>query len=267
VEAQDLTVETLVPIELFDTYFDHTRVGDFETLVSHYRKSEFEPPFCSTIPLLSFVRDKTILNELTARCAFSSRPAFHFQFRMPLPLGSGKPSRTDLMLTDNEQRATIDARWTEPPYELVKHWLGPSPTTNRRDVLSGWLGLLNRQAAVPVTHGAAAEISYRLLSRAAAMCNSGGALAQICYLRFRSKQQDNPALREVLRDDLVRLRNILGRSELFQFRLFEADIAATPAFHKLTELPRRSKRSALAVRQALVSETLFSFAGLRDVAV
>jgi len=255
-----------VPIELTDTYFDRKSVGDFETLVAQYRKSEFEPPFRSTIPLLCLIRDKPILNDLMTRCGFSSDCEFRFEFQVSPPLGDGKPSRIDLMLIDDGQCVAIDAKWTEPLSELVKDWLGPQPTTNRRDVLSGWLSLVNRQATIPVTAEAVGEVSYQLLHCAASACNTSNR-PQVCTLQFRSKQDDDAAMSQVRRDDLARLRDALGRPDRFAFRYIEIDIEPTPAFHKLAKLPKRSKKSAIAVQQALVSETLFAFNALRDLLV
>src|SRR5260370_36970453 len=69
------------------------------------------------------------------------------------------------------------------------------------------------------------------------------------------------------RDDLAGLRDALGRPDRFGFRYIEIDIAPTPAFHKLAKLPKRSKKSAIAVQQALASESLFAFNALRDLLV
>lgn len=247
-----------MPIELSDTYFDRQPVRDFATLVAQYRKSEFEPPFRSTIPLLCMVRNRPVLDELVTRCGLSSHAAFHFEFQVPPPLGEGKPSHTDLMLVDDGRCVTIEASWAEPPSELVKDWLGPQPTTNRRDVLSGWLSLLNRQATVPLTAEAVSQVSYRLLRRAASACKAADQ-PQVCTLQFRSKQDSDAALWQARRDDLARLRDALGRPNRFPFRSIEIEIAPTPAFCELAQLPKRSKKSAIAVQRALVSETLFGF--------
>jgi len=257
----------ILAIELSDTYFDRAPVANFDELVLHYPKSAFEPPFRSTIPLLCLIRDKTALAELTARCAMSSCAAFHLEFQEHPPLGSGKPSQTDLVIIGDNQSVSIDALWMEQRSERVTRWLGPRPTTNRRDVLAGWFNLLNKEAAVPLTPQLAGDVSYPLLSRSAAVCNSSAGRTLICYLRFASRRDEDRGLGQRLRADLAHLRDILGRPERLNFRLFEVDIEGTPAFRKLAELPRRSKKSALAVRDALVSETLFSFPAIRELDV
>ena len=255
-----------MPIPASDTYFDRQPVCDFETLVAQYRKSEFEPPFRSTVPLLGLMRDRPMRDELVARCGFVSQPAFHFEFQVPPPLGGGKPSLTDLMLIADGQCAAIDAKWTEPPSEPVKDWLGPQPTTNRCDVLGGWLSLLNRQARNPLAAEAVTQVSYPLLQRAAAACKTADR-AQVCTIQFRANEDDDAALRQVRRNDLGRLREALGQPDRFACRLFEIDIEPTQAFHRLAKLPKRSKKSAVAVQQVLVSETLFAFTALREILV
>jgi hypothetical protein len=60
-----------------------------------------------------------------------------FEYQVPPNRGRGKASHSDLMIGWDRAAAAIEAKWTEPEYELVSEWLGAKPTRNRKEVLSG----------------------------------------------------------------------------------------------------------------------------------
>src|SRR5262249_12519814 len=133
------------------TYFNQTQVHNLKDLVDRYGSDEFASPFRSTAPPLSLIRDgQPMLEEILARCGFAERSTLHFEFQVAPPKGQGKASHTDLMVCTQTGCMAVEAKWTEPPYETVDEWLkgssqpGDEGRDNRREVLSGWLSLLQR---------------------------------------------------------------------------------------------------------------------------
>src|SRR5215813_12583934 len=79
--------------------FKRTAMPSFERLILSYNAAEFDSPFRSTVPLLSFVRDgKAMLQEIFAQCGISPPLDLHFEFTIKAPKGRGKASYTDLLV-------------------------------------------------------------------------------------------------------------------------------------------------------------------------
>src|SRR5262245_58164534 len=86
-------------------------VADFEALVASYALGDFTSGTCSTLPLLSFVRNAwpkfgTLLEGVRGG-------TLHFEFKMRPPRGDGEASHTDLMVEAPAAAVAIEAKWTE----------------------------------------------------------------------------------------------------------------------------------------------------------
>src|SRR5207247_11173459 len=100
-------------------------------------------PKRSTVPLLDYWREPDLhLRDLWALLGLprSDHTEMHFEYEVPVQRGRGKSSYTDLMVLSEEVAVAIEAKFTEPRYESVDKWLGPTPTANRREGSEGWLG-------------------------------------------------------------------------------------------------------------------------------
>lgn len=240
-------------------YFDRHRVSDIKALIAQYPSGEFESPFRSTVPLLSLIRDgQTILLEVLAECGFPKASQLHFEFTVSPPLGRGKASHTDLMVCADPFCMAIEAKWTEPPYESVRDWLGPDPTDNRQNVISGWLSIIQRFTTRRLFPDDVASVTYQTVHRAASACASAER-PQLSYLQFVSGGYGDAYMREKRIADLDRLRDVLGRPDGFPFRLIEIEIESTPAFNQLAALPKGDIQTSTAVQHALSSSALFVF--------
>lgn len=242
-------------------HIDRQQFDDWASLVAQYPSGEFESPYRSTIPLLSLIRDgQAVLQEVLVACGFAPGPDLHFEYTVHPPIGEGKPSHTDLMVCEGSSCMAVEAKWTEPPYPTVGNWLGPKDgrTTNRKNVLAGWLSLIQPFASTELTEESVEPITYQTIHRAASACATSER-PQLAYLQFVSERHGDAVTREKRLADLNRLRSALGRHDGFQIRLIEIDIEPTLAFEQLARLPKGSKQTGEAVRLALNSSSLFAF--------
>ena len=133
-------------------------VSDFPSLVHTYSDRDLASPFRSTVPLLAYWSElEERLPDFAAALGLelSAPELFGFEYTVPVQEGKGNDSHTDLMLLLRSQSIAIEAKYTEPPYAVVRDWLGPPPSRNRVSVLTGWLSLINRAT------GAALEVIGR----------------------------------------------------------------------------------------------------------
>src|SRR5712691_8249625 len=117
-------------------------VASFEALVERLGPDTFASPKRSTVPLLDYwCVPEPPLRELGARLgvSWSDDTELHFEYEVPVQRGRGKSSYTDLMVLGNDVAVAIEAKFTESRYESVGTWLGRAQTTNRGEVLDGWL--------------------------------------------------------------------------------------------------------------------------------
>ena len=254
-------------------YFNQTFVGNFGELVGCYSRDELASPFRSTVPLLSLVRDgQAMLHEIVTQCSIAEQPSLHFEFQVPPPKGRGKASHTDLMLCAQSGCMAVEAKWTEPPYQTVREWLGDSSRPgelgrdNRHEVLSGWLSLLQPMAVRTLVAQDVMSVIYQTVHRAASACHLGTP-PQLAYLQFVSDTGVDAATHEKRLVDLRSLRVALGNGKSFPFRLIEIKMQPTSAFDELSRLPK-GRETGSKVKEALTSRPLFVFTDFRlhDVA-
>jgi len=240
--------------------FDREPVTDMESLIGRYRIREFQSPFRSTVPLLAIVRNSpSIVDQVLRDFGFSERATFHFEFRVKPPQGRGEASHTDLMVRQGDAQLGIEAKWTEPTYPTVSEWLQPNgaESANRRQVLAGWLNLIQPFASRSVAAEEVADVTYQTLHRAASAC-AGVERPQLAYLQFGVDSEQIELCREARLLDLGRLRDALGRPDQFPFRLIEIEIEPTSAFDGLRRLGKGEPKTGEAVRAALMSRSLFT---------
>jgi hypothetical protein len=164
------------------------------------------------------------------------------------------------MVISGESSLAIEAKWTEPRYETVDKWLtkGSNPH-NRRDVLTGWLSLLQKHAIHELRVEDFSDAVYQMVHRAASACATGK-MPRLAYLVFTPSPDKKTAAISKLLNDLTHLWNLLGNPERFPFYLVEVPLLPTPAFEKIAPLPKGHKETAPPVKAALSgSDRLFKF--------
>jgi len=106
-------------------------VADFSSLISSYTSKELASPKRSTVPLLAYwAQPEARFRELCPHLGLdpSGPLEFHFEFPVPVQRGTGKASFTDLMILSPTFAVAIEAKFTEPAYEIVEDWLATHPS-------------------------------------------------------------------------------------------------------------------------------------------
>ncbi|MHC1729807.1 MAG: hypothetical protein AB9866_28020 [Syntrophobacteraceae bacterium] len=241
-------------------YFDRELVSDPQALISRYDKKEFESPCRSTVPLLSLIKDGwNAFQELLAACNLPSESELHFEFTVDPPQGRGKASHTDIMIRSGPHALAIEAKWSEPRYQVVRDWLleGNDPE-NRRQVLEGWLDLLQSKATWDLRIEAFSKAVYQMVHRASSACCQAEH-PQLAYLQFSPLPDGQEPELEAHLADLHHLHRLLGRPPGFPFHLIEFQIRPTAAFHRMEGLPQGVPETADSVKEALHKGGLFEF--------
>lgn len=242
-------------------HFDRERVCDFDELLGHYASDEFKSPFRSTVPLLSLIQDGAgVFLSVLAACQVHEPADLHLEYTIASPRGTGKPSHTDVIVRAGDETLAIEAKWTEPRYETVGKWLKQGKSEdNRRQVMAGWLQLLQPFAPSPLQVDEFTDAIYQMVHRAASACpvNKHPRLA---YVHFTPPPDARAATTDQYRDDLTHLHGLLGNPAGFPFRLVEVRATRTPEFEKIALLRKGSAETSEPVRRALRKGGLFEFA-------
>jgi uncharacterized protein DUF6946 len=148
-------------------------VTAFEELLASFPLDEFDSPFCSTVLHLAYWSDvehrmKTLQNVLGFQRPESLTATFEFQVYPPI--GQGKPSQTDLMITWRGCCIAIEAKYTEDSYASIKTWLMSVNPLNARKVLRGWCKLIEGTTGFPLVLDDLGDLTYQVLHRVASAC-------------------------------------------------------------------------------------------------
>jgi hypothetical protein len=252
-------------------FFNKQPLGSLDEALDRYRPEEFQSPTRSTVPLLSLLKHGDAIWRSLLQCVDSAGTAeAHLEFTVNPPQGSGTASHTDVMLIDGEHAFAIEAKWTEPRYDNIAGWLkkgdtaqegrdvlnsGPAP--NRRDVLNGWLSLLQHRVTGRLNADDFSSAVYQMVHRAASAC-AAGRLPTLIYVQFCPLPDGSP-VESGLMGDLCRLQSLLGSAANFPFWLAKVEARPSRAFERVRSLPKGVKETADAVRAALRGEPLFTF--------
>ena len=131
----------------------------------------------------------------------------HFEHEVAVQRGRGKSSFTDLTILADDVAVAIEAKFTEPRNESVATWLGGAPTTNRVDVLEGWLCAIEAAAEASIQHDAVRDLPYQLIHRTASVCCVGRRKRLVVYQVFGdSRRTTTPKISGVTRESRGRGR-------------------------------------------------------------
>ena len=201
-----------------------------------------------------------MVNSLLQDLGMPADCNLHLEYKVKPGKGSGKASHTDLMIISGESSLAVEAKWTEPRYETVNEWLAKSSNGNNRgDVLTGWLGLLQKYSQHKLHTKDFSGAVYQMVHRAASACAAGGK-PKLAYLVFKPSPDPRAADMRTIHDDLASLWNLLGNPSTFPFYLVELPLSPTAAFDAIALLPKANEATAEKVSTALLeNKRLFNF--------
>lgn len=243
-----------------NVHYDKEIISDIDKAVTVYGEKEFQSPTRSTVPLLSWIKhEQPMVSSLLRDIGIPTDCNLHLEYSVAPQQGKGVASHTDIMVISGESSLAIEAKWTEPRYETVGEWLekGSNPP-NRRDVLTGWLGLLRQHAQCTLDVGDFSDIVYQMVHRAASAC-AAGVDPKMAYLVFKPSLDPRTASIQQIQADLNHLWGLLGRPKGFPFYLVEMQLSPTAAFDAIASLPKGDEATNETVRDALCNGPLFDF--------
>ena len=221
------------------SFFDKKPVKAISDAIQMFGEEEFQSPFRSTVPLLSWlINDQPMLNSVLHEMGIPANCNLHLEYQVVPQLGIGKPSHTDLMVISDDYALAVEAKWTEPRYETVAAWLkGGSKPLNRSNVMVGWLSLLQNHAKRQLFLDDFSDVIYQMVHRAASACavNKRPALA---YLLFKPSPDPKSASSAAVFVDLKHFWEILGCPRDFPFFLIEVTLFPTELFKALSSLKK-----------------------------
>ncbi|MEO5719191.1 MAG: hypothetical protein ABIR29_11555 [Chthoniobacterales bacterium] len=240
-------------------FFDKVPVPRLDDLLPLYEAKEFESSFRSTVALLAYVK-RGLLDGILKECGFLKEMDLHFEFTVSPPRGRGKASHTDVMARAHDQALSVEAKWTEGPSDDVRKWCGGDILSgNKRDVLSGWIQLLQSHSPRALDVDEFMDLPYQMIHRAASAC-AAGLRPAMCYLKFHPSHESFTATADWWHAQLVEFHARLGHPSSFPFRLATVELAYRPAFLTIAPLPKAVPDTAQAVTMALSNSELFEFA-------
>ena len=205
-------------------------VHSFEELVGRIGPDAVASPRRSTVPLVDYWRVpeqrlRDFWEQLRVRQPGDTD--MHFEHEVPVQRGRGKSSFTDLMIFADDIAVAIEAKFTEPRYESVAAWLGEVPTTNRVDVLEGWLCAIEAATEASIQRDAVRDIPYQLIHRTASVCCVGRPKRLVVYQVFG----DSPA--DYYAEDLGRFAAAIAAPERISFVVLGCAFRSTDTYARL----------------------------------
>jgi hypothetical protein len=158
------------------------------------------------------------------------------------------------MILAGDVAVAIEAKFTEPRYESVGTWLDRAPTTNRGDVVEGWLRAIEAVAETSMPRDAVTALPYQLIHRTASVCCVSRRKRVVVYQVFG----DAPAA--YYAEDLGRLAAAIAARESITFLVLGCAFRSTNAYAQLEERWDAGERSlSNDVRAALLAGPLLEF--------
>ncbi len=240
-------------------FYSGSPVSHFEALINKFNPSEFSSPLRSTVLLLLYWKNFHQRIERIFRnfnLNFPKSIDVCFEYKVPVQRGRGNSSYTDLMLTSREHVLAIEGKYTEPPYDSVKKWLGNQPSTNKVQVLEGWLDLLEKGTGKRLHIKDVNEITYQVIHRSASACYPKAKQRFVIYQCFDLDE----SMKIYYKNQLSRLSILLESSNKLKFYLVIHPVIKREAFMQLEALWKSGKRNLeQQVKKGLIEGTMLDF--------
>ena len=245
--------------------FDTEAVPDFVALCEQFTGKPLQSPYRSTIPLLSLVEhSRPQWDALLESWGAPANATIHFEYCVASAKPGGNPSQTDALLMSDSTVWAIEAKWTEPRYELVSKRLSrqESDGASPQLTVNGWLEHLHPFAARPLQVADVTDVVYQVLHRAASACavaTAHSCAPHLIYLHFHPSPLKSSATTGQYISDLGRLHALLGNPATVRFAVVEIPLRPTRAFELIKDLDKRSRATSAQVSEALRHGPLFTF--------
>jgi hypothetical protein len=254
-------------------FFDTFHVDGVDALLTEFGPGAFASPFRSTVPLVALVKDDfATFSEVVNACGMQGDLSVHFEYKVPVPGVAGNPSQTDAMVLCGGSALAIEAKWTEPRYEMVAKRLAgriaklidkdpghaKEHEASQRAVIDGWLRLLGTNSKKPLSIEGVGDVVYQMIHRAASAC-SMSRFPSLVYIHFEPTPAKGAASTSQYRADLQNLHRLLGGPGEFPFYLVKLPLRLSEAFMEIQSLRKGSPETDLRVRKAIGSARLFEF--------
>jgi hypothetical protein len=231
-------------------------VSDFDVLVA--QPFDLKSPFRSTVPLLAYWSNPTgRLSDLTETIGFSvSQDAtLTFEYTVLPTKGQGKASHTDLMIRAPSLAVAVEAKYTEPDYDLVSSWLSDHPSSNRKLVLGSWLDMINSAIGCNLSIQQVNGITYQLIHRTASVCSIHATERAIIYHCF--DLGDGHRYESQLRE----LACLIAAPEMLWFFLFATMISKSQPYLQMQKdwKANLSRDFSVPVRKLLTDRNMATF--------
>jgi len=234
-------------------------VSDYPSLVGSYSDSDLASPSRSTVPLLAYwsgLEQRFADFAAALGIEWQDTEVFGFEYTVPVQQGKGKASYTDLMLLSRYRSIAIEAKYTEPPYLIVRDWLGSSPSSNRESVLTGWLSLINSSTGSVLEISDVLDCTYQLIHRTASACELHKQGQTVIYQCFDPTQK----LMDYYYLQLSHLSRLINRPERISFFLFAVSLLKSSEYQRLQDAWTAGNRDlSTEVRQGLILQSLLDF--------
>lgn len=254
-------------------YFDRKSIKSIDCSIEEYdktcnngikKRSEFASPYRSTVPLLTFLKHEQImLEEILETLGMPNNSGLYIEYKVNPKKGKGNASHTDLMVISDDSTLAIEAKWTEPRYDIVSEWLKEGMNIqNRLNVLSGWIDLINKHFPTPFKYEQFNTVVYQMLHRAASACETEKS-PKLAYLLFEPSPDPKTVEPTIIEKDLRTFYSMLGNPLSFPFYLIKIELSCTAAFQKIEKLEKGTSDTAIKVKNALRNDRLFDFSDVR----
>jgi len=245
--------------------FDTDPVDGIGGLCERMTGNALQSPYRSTVPLLDLVEhSQTEWNSLLELWGAPIDSTVYFEYCVASPKPKGNPSQTDALLMSDSTVWAVEAKWTEPRYETVAKRISKpgSDGSDPKKIIDGWLDYMRPFAERELRVDEFMDVVYQVLHRAASAC--AVATANLCkpelvYLHFHPSNLRNSATTEQYVSDLRHLHELLGSPAELKFSVVEVPLTPTAAFEAIKDLDKRDGESAIKVKAALCSDSLFTF--------
>lgn len=224
--------------------------NSIQELICYYGDKEFSSPYRSTIPLIElFFRNKSILEKIIPNI---QKYECVFEYETKVQKGSGKASCTDLMVFNEDYAFCIEAKRTEPAYQTVKEWLSLGNIENRKQVLTGWLEIINKTCMTSLNFTDVGNLPYQMIHRFASACKITKK-SELLYFCFETDEK----LTTYYEDELHKLAKLSNRKVPIKLVIFK--ITESETFKRLeNDWSSRSGNLDLSdeVQQLLIEEKI-----------
>lgn len=168
-------------------YYKKKQISSIDDVYEKYDKREFKSPYRSTIPLIALFKNNQTPNIQFVKHDKIQDVNFIFEYETSIIKGKGRASCTDLIMKYSNSCIAIEAKRTEPPYVKVGKWLGDS--INKKQVLEGWLDLINTYTDLKVNISELNDLPYQLIHRVASACSLKQQHTEVIYIGFDLKEK------------------------------------------------------------------------------